>query len=1110
MRTEEELEKGCQRATLALAGESNSQAHVIEKGWCMSRYGPKSKKQRTMMEREVTHAHRHIGEGSERMEVVAGLRGDPDQDDDQKKMEDPQPLSTDICIGQKLVVTVEDANPDLLLVSYEHGTRLFQGVLLDSTKGRVPCGVYPPGGQFPPPPPTDAAQPLEGEDKLFSVRQRHTYFQQDTMAPGDPGAKAKKGLQLRQSISLTQRFKNSRMTVRLRPRQVLCSKCQSICNEKSENVSGAKGQRATEPPAAAKPVAEPRSRSLRDRNSQEHQAASSSKKSADRRLVPKLVKLKPSEIEAATNKGVSCLRKNSGSRNSRNNCDAEVEDGEVVVGTAAAYSVSGTDLAPDGRVPKLKLYTNLCLSDSSDTKRKGRIPKMTISLPPSESSKEFVENESGEVKNQGIPKMILSTVGRVGESGGEKKDKEGSSKNRKLNESSESQMDSKELRLRSGNVHKLTISAAAAHQEFGESAEDRVSSLPKLTILPVVPKKDEQEEMEGGDAKHHKLGKFSMDDLQPEKMSLRKKRSLGSMEDLWDESVFDEASKKHKREETEGGGAERDDSQCQMTGEDKEGPEEDKRKATPVLKISFGPEGKGTVLKIPSKSTVVTINTSEGDTEEEMNKKYKDMSAKAAKKALKKAKKEAQKKTVLGGASPAYMVGGISPRFGGMSPLRLGGMSPARLGGFSPARFGGTSPARFGGMSPARAAAVDLSTRDLPPKKHKHKVKHKKKHKDERRHKSPDEMKDQVEVQDEQKDTVVLDSADADIPVENITPELQWNSSERAEYPATTSPHGLNHPPIVNSQAAVASPGIPLQPSRHKLSISIKRVSNASYVACDSSHSDGERTSTPTNLMHFSEEEPTDKPHEADGFQDPTLTLTTETDEYGKLAPLEMPESYKVEGARLDHPALEAQDEQNQQLLPTSFGMETPEPSLPGSDSPSSDDTCNGAIPDFPSSAPNIGGMEEEQSAALLMKLSWKEVDRCEVDKGRVMAVGDVVWGKIHGFPWWPAKVMAIRVLRERNGDAQCQQAHVSWYGSSTSSLMPANTLQPFLQMFKMRYNKKKRGPYREAIKQATSEAEQTPASDLQHPEVVAGEQQQHQAPENLLGASPREVDVVS
>lgn len=886
---------------------------------------------------------------------------------------------------------------------------------------RIPCGVYPPGGQFPPPPPSDAAQPLEGEDKLFSVRQRHTYYQQDSAGPADAGLKAKKGLQLRQSISLTQRFKNSRMTVRLRPRQVLCSKCQSICNEKSENVGGSKGQGASEPQAAARSGSDTRSgssRSLRDRTGQDHQSSSSSpqKKSSDRSLVPKLVKLKPSEIEAATNKGVSCLRKNSGSKNSRSGSDGS--GGDEPVG-GAAYSVCGTNLGGDGRVPKLKLSTNLCLSDSSETKKKGRIPKMTIStlnlaLSSCELSKEYPEGEVGEAKSQGIPKMILSTVGLGGEAGAEKKDKDGGSKNRKLAEASESQTDSKELRLRSGNVHKLTISAAAAaaaaHQEFGEAAEvSSAVSLPKLTILPVVPKNEEQEDEEPGDPKHHKAGKFSLDDLQPEKMSLRKKRSLGSMEDLWDESVFDEAAKKHKREELEGSGAEGEDSQCQIAEEDKEGSEEDKPKATPVLKISFGPEGKGTVLKIPSKSTVVTMNTSEGDTEEEITKKYKDISAKAAKKALKKAKKEAQKKTVLGGASPAYMVGGMSPRFGGMSPMR---MSPARLGGFSPARFGGTSPARFGGMSPARAAAVDLSTRDLPPKKHKHKVKHKKKHKDERRHKSPEDNKGQAELQDEQKDTdtLLLDPIEVDIPVENITPDVQWNSSERAEYPATTSPHSLSQPSSVNSQAAVASPGIPLQPSRHKLSISIKRVSNASYVACDSSHSDGERTSTPTptNLALPDEDEPADKPLDAqdtDAFQDPSLTLAAETEEYGKLAPMEMPDSYKVEGARLDNPAVDAQDEQNQALLRVAYAMETPEPSLPGSDSPSSDDTCNGAIPDFPSSAPNIGDAEEEQSAALLMKLSWKEVERCEVDNGRVMAVGDVVWGKIHGFPWWPAKV---------------------------------------------------------------------------------------------------------
>lgn len=63
-----------------------------------------------------------------------GVQGDHGEDE-HKKMEAPQPISTDICRGQELVVTVEDAHPDLLLVSYEHGTRIFQGVLLDSTKG---------------------------------------------------------------------------------------------------------------------------------------------------------------------------------------------------------------------------------------------------------------------------------------------------------------------------------------------------------------------------------------------------------------------------------------------------------------------------------------------------------------------------------------------------------------------------------------------------------------------------------------------------------------------------------------------------------------------------------------------------------------------------------------------------------------------------------------------------------------------------------------------------------------------------------------------------------------------------------------------------------------
>ncbi|XP_042891271.1 uncharacterized protein LOC122265886 [Penaeus japonicus] len=1006
-----------------------------------------------------------------------------------KKMVDEQAPSTDICRGQKLVVTVEEAQVDLLLVSYEHGTQVFQGVLLDSTKGRLPCGIHPPGGQFPPEPPKTPTT-LENEDKLFSVKQRHTYYQQDPVsADGTVGSKEKKGVQLRRSISLTQRFKNSRMTVRLRPRQVLCSKCQSICNEKSENVSGAKGQRATEPPTTSKVTAETRgsTRGSRDRGSQESHGTLSAAQKREREkekdkspqksvmLVPKLVKLKPSEIEAATSKGVSCLRISPPARNSRS--DSDSCDSEISVGSNPAYAVSGNNNNnTDGKVPKLKLSTNL-----TEGKRKGRIPKMTINLAlqASELSKEnWTRNrlddteDDSEAKSPCIPKMILSTSGVVSDQASDRREKD-NNKARKQGDSSESRLDAKELRLRSGNVHKLTINTAG-HQSFSESLSDRVSPIPKLTILPVLQKKEGLEEQEAGDVKHHKK---ASEDSPLEKMSLRKKRSLGSMEDLWDESVFDETAKKHKSKEEEENEQEET---SKMGSEEKEGIEGDKPKATPVLKISFGPEGKGTVLKIPSKSTVVTMNTPEVETEEEINKKYKDMSAKAAKKALKKAKKEAQKKALLGGASPAYIMGGMSPRFGGMSPLRLGGMSPARLGGFSPARFGGTSPARFGGMSPARAAAVDLSTRDLPPKKHKHKVKHKKKHKDERRHKSPEDNKSQSK--DIKDDLPLLpDTAEHDVPVENITPDIHWNSSEMRESHLESLPHAALNQISHGSQPASNS-GAPIQSSRHKLSISIKRVSNASYVACDSSHSDGERTVTPTipsgneddiieeaQGVVYSEQESKDE-----GPKDVCESVECEKD-----VPLEVPVPFDGENNRTVK-TTEENAQSNPLLTAPTYCVDTPESMMPGSDSPGSDEACSGAIPDFPSRAPNMDGLEDHPSAALLMKLSWQEVEKCELEEGRIMNVGDVVWGKIHGFPWWPAKVKAIRELREGGGDTKWQQAHVSWYGSSTSSLMPANTLQPFLQMFKIRHNKRKRGPYREAIKQATCEAEQMSSLDPQ------------------------------
>jgi len=142
----------------------------------------------------------------------------------------------------------------------------------------------------------------------------------------------------------------------------------------------------------------------------------------------------------------------------------------------------------------------------------------------------------------------------------------------------------------------------------------------------------------------------------------RKKRSVGSMEDLWDESVFEDPTRTAR--------------------------------TTPVIKISFGAQGEGTVLKIPAKPQDPDAYEQETDEADEAQQErdplelpgsfsnnyeegeengqeqvdpqkqgdvIKDASAKAAKRALKKAKKEARRK-MLGGVSPARSPCNGSPR----------------------------------------------------------------------------------------------------------------------------------------------------------------------------------------------------------------------------------------------------------------------------------------------------------------------------------------------------------------------------------------------------------------------------------------------------------------
>merc|ERR1712107_910345 len=112
--------------------------------------------------------------------------------------------------------------------------KVFQGVLLDATNRRSPFGISPPGGfnkrlaEDNPRDYVSLASAQQTAEAYPSLRRRHTYYQEgkEEKAPiVVPSGKGPKSF-----------MTSERLGVRLRARQVLCSKCSSVCNEKGENV----------------------------------------------------------------------------------------------------------------------------------------------------------------------------------------------------------------------------------------------------------------------------------------------------------------------------------------------------------------------------------------------------------------------------------------------------------------------------------------------------------------------------------------------------------------------------------------------------------------------------------------------------------------------------------------------------------------------------------------------------------------------------------------------------------------------------------------------------------------------------------------------------------
>lgn len=113
-----------------------------------------------------------------------------------------------------------------------------------------------------------------------------------------------------------------------------------------------------------------------------------------------------------------------------------------------------------------------------------------------------------------------------------------------------------------------------------------------------------------------------------------------------------------------------------------------------------------------------------------------------------------------------------------------------------------------------------------------------------------------------------------------------------------------------------------------------------------------------------------------------------------------------------------------------------------------------------------------------MMKIQTQTLNSCVTEDRREIRVGDVQWGKVQGFPWWPCRVMSIKLTHRDHREQELivtQVCHVSWFGSTTVSDLHPSELRPFREEFPKRHVKKKRGPYQLAVQQAMLATELTP-----------------------------------
>ncbi|XP_068843749.1 DNA (cytosine-5)-methyltransferase 3B isoform X11 [Capricornis sumatraensis] len=93
---------------------------------------------------------------------------------------------------------------------------------------------------------------------------------------------------------------------------------------------------------------------------------------------------------------------------------------------------------------------------------------------------------------------------------------------------------------------------------------------------------------------------------------------------------------------------------------------------------------------------------------------------------------------------------------------------------------------------------------------------------------------------------------------------------------------------------------------------------------------------------------------------------------------------------------------------------------------------------------------QPESMESSQLDVEGRDADSTEYQDGKEFGIGDLVWGKIKGFSWWPAMVVSWKATSKRQ--AMSGMRWVQWFGDGKFSEIPADKLVA-LGLFSQHFN---------------------------------------------------------